>query len=129
MEILASRVLLHPSDFDRSFDFYAWVVGLHLFREWGNGTARGAVFFTGGGYLELSGRSDGGPAGDRLALWWQVRELDAEYERLVDTGVEVMEPPVDKPWGLREARIVDPDGLVLVIVEVPDDHPLRRDTR
>ncbi|MCZ7529267.1 MAG: VOC family protein [Acidimicrobiia bacterium] len=129
MEVLASRVLLHPSDFDRSFDFYARVVGLHLFREFGDDAARGAVFFTGGGYLELSGRSDDRPPGDRVGLWWQVRDVDREYERLAASGVEVIEPPTDKPWGLREARIVDPDGLLLVIVEVPDDHPLRRDTR
>ncbi|MBV9039833.1 MAG: VOC family protein, partial [Acidimicrobiia bacterium] len=31
-----------------------------------------------------------------------------------------------KPWGLREMWIRDPDGLTIVIVEVPEDHPLRR---
>lgn len=129
MEVLASRVLLHPAEFERTFRFYAETVGLHLFREWGAGAARGAVFFTGGGYLELSGRSEAAAPPEKLALWWQVRDVDAEFARLEAAGVETVETPVDKPWGLREARIVDPDGLLVVLVQVPEDHPLRRDTR
>ncbi len=129
MEVLSSRVLLHPADFARTFRFYAETVGLHLYREWGSGSSRGAVFFTGGGYLELSGRSDAAAPTEKLALWWQVRDVDAELARLDAAGVEVLEPAVDKPWGLREARVVDPDGLLLVLVQVPEDHPLRRDFR
>ena len=34
-------------------------------------------------------------------------------------GYEVLEPPADKPHGLREAYILDPDGYVWV-----PDHPL-----
>jgi hypothetical protein len=30
------------------------------------------------------------------------------------------------PWGLREMWIEDPDGMRLVLVEVPELHPLRR---
>ncbi len=129
MEVLASRVLLHPADFDRTFRFYAETVGLHLYREFGSGSTRGAVFFIGGGYLELSGRSEAAAPTEKLGLWWQVRDIDAEFARLEAAGIEVVESPVDKPWGLREARVVDPDGLLLVLVQVPEDHPLRRDTR
>jgi hypothetical protein len=34
-----------------------------------------------------------------------------------------------EPWGLVEAWLADPDGVRLVLVEVPADHPLRRDPR
>jgi predicted enzyme related to lactoylglutathione lyase len=128
MEILASRVLLRPADFERSFDFYANRLELHLFREWGSDSSRGAVFFLGGGYLELSGHSDESVS-SKLSLWLQVRDVDAEHERLAATRVAVVEAPRDQPWGLREARILDPDGVLLVLVEVPEDHPLRRDMR
>ena len=37
----------------------------------------------------------------------------------------ILEPPADKPWGLREMRIRDPDGVGIYLVQVPDDHPLR----
>ena len=32
-------------------------------------------------------------------------------------------------WGLAEVRIEDPDRVPIVLVEVPADHPLRRDPR
>lgn len=31
-----------------------------------------------------------------------------------------------KPWGLYELRTHDPDGILIVIVQIPEDHPLRR---
>ncbi len=37
--------------------------------------------------------------------------------------------PVAEPWGLAEMWIEDPAGVRIVLVEVPADHPLRRDTR
>lgn len=126
VDVLAARVLLRPVDFDRSVAFYGQTLGLHLFREFSGG----AVFFMGGGYLELSGRD--GPAaaeGDKTSLWLQVPDVDAEWERLSGLGVDEVEAPVDKPWGLREARLRDPDGVLLVLVQVPADHPLRRDRR
>jgi predicted enzyme related to lactoylglutathione lyase len=125
LEVLASRVLLHPVDFERSFRFYAEVLGLHVYREWGSGSTKGVVFFLGGGFLELSGSSRTG-ASERVGSWLQVRDVDAVGRELEEAGVEVFESPTDKPWGLREMRIRDPDGLSIVIVEVPENHPLRR---
>jgi hypothetical protein len=34
--------------------------------------------------------------------------------------------PRREPWGLLEMWIADPDGVRICIVEVPEDHPLRR---
>jgi catechol 2,3-dioxygenase-like lactoylglutathione lyase family enzyme len=128
IEILSSRVLLRPVDFETSFRFYAGTLGLALYREFGEGRSRGAVFHLGGGFLELSGRAGPAAADDKCSLWLQVRDVDATWAALVG-AVDAVEAPVDKPWGLREARIRDPDGLLLVLVEVPEGHPLRRDPR
>jgi catechol 2,3-dioxygenase-like lactoylglutathione lyase family enzyme len=121
VEVLQSRVLYRPVDYGRSVAFYGDVLGLHVFREWATGT----VFFLGGGLLELS-RSAGPVTDDKVALWLHVRDVDAEFARLAAAGVEVVEEPVTEPWGLREARIRDPDGLLLVLIEVLPDHPMRR---
>ena len=121
MEVLQSRVLYRPVDYEASVAFYRDVLGLHIFREWATGT----VFFLGGGLLELS-RSAGRVTDDKLSLWLHVRDVDAEFNRLAGAGVEVVEAPVDEPWGLREARIRDPDGLMLVLIEIPPVHPMRR---
>jgi predicted enzyme related to lactoylglutathione lyase len=125
MEVLSSRVLLRPTDFERSFRFYAESLGLHVYREWSSGATRGVVFFLGGGFLELSGSSRTG-TGEGVALWLQVRDVDAVGHELEKAGADIIELPIDKPWGLREMQLRDPDGLSIVIVEVPETHPLRR---
>ena len=125
MEVLSSRALLRPSSFERTFRFYAERLGLHVYREWGSGRTRGVVFFLGGGFLELSGHAEG-PASATVQLWLQVRNLNAAHRELETAGVPIVEAPRVQPWGLVEMRIRDPDGVLLVIVEVPGDHPLRR---
>jgi predicted enzyme related to lactoylglutathione lyase len=125
MEVLSSRVLLHPTDFERSFRFYAETLSLHIYRQWSSASTRGVVFFLGGGFLELSGSSPTG-ASESIGLWLQVRDVDAVGHELQEAGVDIIELPTDKPWGLREMQIRDPDGLRIVIVEVPETHPLRR---
>jgi uncharacterized glyoxalase superfamily protein PhnB len=77
------------------------------------------VFFLGGGFLELSGSSRTGTS-ESIALWLQVRDVDAVGHELEEAGVEIIEPPTDKPWGLREMQIRDPDGLSIVFVEVSE---------
>ena len=37
--------------------------------------------------------------------------------------------PAAEPWGLTEMRVQDPGGIRIVLVQVPADHPLRRDPR
>ena len=121
MEILAARVLLRPVDMQRSLAFYRDVLGLAIAREFPGGT----VFFLGGGFLELSGCALA-PAGEAVAIWLQVRDLAAAHREL---AAHVVREPRQEPWGLREMWISDPDGNQIVLVEVPPDHPLRRDTR
>jgi catechol 2,3-dioxygenase-like lactoylglutathione lyase family enzyme len=127
MDVLSSRVLLRPVDPERSRRFYGDVLGLAVHREFGPPEHRGVVYFLGNGLLEVSGRSDQPPGA--LALWLQVRDLAAEHERLASAGVRIARPPQLEPWGLQEMWIEDPDGVRLVLVQIPDDHPLRRDQR
>jgi catechol 2,3-dioxygenase-like lactoylglutathione lyase family enzyme len=125
MEILAGRVLLRPVDMQRSLAFYRDVLGLAIAREFPGGT----VFFIGSGFLELSGSADApaGPAvAPKMALWLQVRDLAAAHRELVG---HVVREPRQEPWGLHEMWITDPDGTRIVLVQIPEDHPIRRDPR
>ena len=102
MDVLSSRILLRPSDLDRSRRFYRDVLGLAIYREFGPPDDPGTVFFLGPALLEVSG-----PA----------------------AGVSILRGPATEPWGLTEMWISDPDGIRIVLVEVPAGHPLRRDPR
>ena len=128
MEVLSSRILLRPSDPARSRQFYRDRLGLAVYREFGPPADPGVVFFLGAGLLEVSGRSDG-PAPGPVMIWLQVRDVAAEHARLAAAGVPIARGPTVEPWGLTEMWIEDPDGVRIVLVEVPAGHPLRRDPR
>ncbi|MEU3252628.1 VOC family protein [Streptomyces sp. NPDC006997] len=124
VHVLSSRVLLRPTDPDRSRVFYGDRLGLPVYREFGTGPDRGTVYFLGGGFLELSGRS-AEPPSPAVRLWLQVPDVAAAHDELRAAGVDVTRPPVREPWGLVEMWVADPDGVPIVLVEVPADHPLR----
>jgi catechol 2,3-dioxygenase-like lactoylglutathione lyase family enzyme len=128
MEVLANRILLHPSEPQRSQRFYRDMLGLAIYREFGSPNAPALVFFLGNGLLEISGRSTD-PPGNAMAIWIQVRDVHGEHRRLLHAGVPILRAPRQEAWGLVEMWIADPDGVRIVLVEVPDDHPLRRDQR
>jgi predicted enzyme related to lactoylglutathione lyase len=137
MEVVTSRTIVHPTDLERSLAFYGRVLDLPVVREFGAGAGRGVVFAAGGGQVEVVPGGDGSedPAplrsrgGASIALWLQVRSVAAALSEVEARGATVLRPPVEEPWGLVEAWIEDPDGLRIHLVEVPDDHPLRRDRR
>ncbi|ONI87765.1 glyoxalase [Saccharothrix sp. ALI-22-I] len=121
MEILSSRVLVRSPDPERIRAFYRDVLGLAVYREFPSGT----VFFLGQGFLEVSGISTEHPT-DATQLWVQVRDLTRAAEELAE---HVVRPARRESWGLDEMWIADPDGRRIVLVEIPADHPLRRDVR
>ena len=122
MEILASRVLIRPADYERSLTFYRDGIGLAVWREYGVGT----VFFAGQSLIELAGHGQPNAGG---TIWLQVRDLYATQEELRDRGVPITREARQEPWGLHEMHVIDPDGVMLIFVQVPPEHPLRRDTR
>lgn len=124
VHVLSSRTLLRPSDAERSRTFYGEQLGLAVYREFGTGPQRGTVYFLGGGFLEVSGRSETPPS-PAVQLWLQVEDVTAAHEELRAKGVEIVRAPVKEPWGLVEMWIADPDGTRIVLVEVPADHPIR----
>lgn len=131
MDVLSGRTLLRPTDPARSQAFYRDTLGLAVHREFGPPDAPGLVFFYGNGLLEVSGHATPpAEAGSSMvSLWLQVRDVASEYDRLDRAGVTTLREPRTEPWGLIEAWIADPDGIQIVLVQIPADHPLRRDQR
>lgn len=128
MDVLASRILIRPSELGRSHRFYRDELGLAVMREFGEGDHVGIVFSAGNGLIEVSGHGDAG-AREGIALWLQVRDVHEEQARLVALGHRIVRPATREPWGLIECWIEDPDGIPIALVEIPADHPLRRDQR
>lgn len=123
MEILSSRVLLRPADYHRSLTFYRDALGLAIAREYPGGT----VFYAGQSLIELAGHGE--PKSFSGALWLQVRDVYATGEELRSRGVDIAREARQEMWGLHEMHVTDPDGVTLIFVQIPENHPLRRDGR
>jgi catechol 2,3-dioxygenase-like lactoylglutathione lyase family enzyme len=55
--------------------------------------------------------------GSRLQLTIAVDDVDAMCAELVRRGVELLNGPMDRPWGVRTASFVDPGGHIWEIAE------------
>ncbi|WP_396933695.1 VOC family protein [Mycolicibacterium sp.] len=126
MEILASRMLIRPVDYPKSVGFYRDQLGLAIAREYPGGT----VFYAGQSLIEIAGHHTPAESGVFPgALWLQVRDVYVTQAELESRGVQISRAATQEPWGLHEMHVTDPDGVTLIFVQVPDTHPLRRDTR
>jgi len=123
MEILSSRVLLRPTDYQRALEFYRDSLGLAIAREYPGGT----VFYAGQSLIELAGHGE--PASFSGALWLQVRDIYATQDELRSRGIDIAREARREMWGLHEMHVTDPDGVTLIFVQIPETHPLRRDGR
>jgi methylmalonyl-CoA/ethylmalonyl-CoA epimerase len=118
------RVALTVPDFDRAVAFYRDTLGLEQLADWSGEDGRVILLDAGRATLELfderqaesvdrieAGRRVSGPV--RLAI--SVDDVETTADRLVDAGAEAMAPPVDPPWGGRNARLRTPDGMQLTL--------------
>lgn len=122
------RTIFRCRDLDTSRRFWEDTLGLTVAREYGvAGRVTGVVLFAGGGFVELTTSAETVDEGSGSAVvWLQVADVAAEEARLVGAGVAIDRPAERMPWGLVECWLSDPDGVRIVLVETPPDHPLRR---
>jgi predicted enzyme related to lactoylglutathione lyase len=124
--ILQLRVALTTADHDRLMRFYRVGLGIEPEAIWTSDQGRAVLLPLGRGTLELFdeqqadmvdgievGRRVSGPV--RLAL--QVPDLDAALARLAAHGAVIVHPPVVTPWGDRNARVQDPDGMQVTLFQ------------
>lgn len=58
-----------------------------------------------------------GHSADGLLVVFVVDGIDAEYERLRDSGVPMTTDIQTEPWGERFFQVTDPNGVVIQLVE------------
>jgi catechol 2,3-dioxygenase-like lactoylglutathione lyase family enzyme len=125
MSIEMQFVNITVRDVDEAIPFYRDGLGLEVVQDVASGEFRWVTLGdpTGGPALVLSvphaGRSeaDGDAVEELLAkgtllgpLGFRTDDLDTAFERVRATGAEVMQEPVDQPWGPRDCAFRDPSG-------------------
>jgi len=54
-----------------------------------------------------------------ICIAFTVDDVDREYDRLVEAGVTIFDPPQTRPWGARNMSILDPDGNRIYLRSFP----------
>jgi methylmalonyl-CoA/ethylmalonyl-CoA epimerase len=128
--VLELRVALTTSDYELLVRFYREGLGLDPAALWQNDGGQAAMFLMGRGTLEVfderqaevidqieAGRRVSGQV--RFAL--RVPDLDDALARLLAWGATLVHAPIVTPWGDRNVRLQDPDGLQITLFEAPDE--------
>jgi len=56
---------------------------------------------------------------NNVIVGFNVDDVDAEYQRLLSLGVEMLNEPTTHPWGTRSYQFKDPDGNILNFRSIP----------
>ncbi|NNH74842.1 glyoxalase [Nocardia uniformis] len=56
-------------------------------------------------------------AGQGLLVAFVVEDIDSEYERVRGEGVQIITPIETEPWGERYFQALDPNGIVIQLVQ------------
>ena len=112
------RFLFITSSYDDTVAFYAETMGLSIVDSWAD-PERGTLIATAGdAQLEIL-EGDAPELTGGVAIAWEVDDIDAAYADLLANGVPFYGPPVDQPWGHRNARLQAPGGLDITLFTVP----------
>ena len=117
-------ITLFVEDLDTAKQFYVKVFGLPVVYEDDNS----AVFSFGTTLVNLLKITQAGEliepakvanreAGSRLVFTIQVDDVDAMCAELTARGVELLNGPMDRPWGVRTASFSDPGGHIWEIAK------------
>ena len=127
-DVTQLRVALTVKDFDAAVAIYRDALGLEELADWSSENGRVLVLSAGRATLELFDQAQAGyvdslEVGRRVSgtvrLAFEVRDSGQTARRLVAAGAEDVAPPVETPWGDRNARVRAPDGMQLTLFTPP----------
>ena len=122
------------NDVDESLGFYRDALGLEVRNDVGSGGFRwvtlGSPDQPGLGIVlsePHAGRSqaDGDALQELLTkgvlpmIMFRVDDLDGVFEKVRASGAEVLQEPMDQPWGPRDSAFRDPSGNMVRISQAP----------
>lgn len=123
------RLELFVENLDASIRFYEAALGFKLVRRDADNASleRGDAVLGLGPIAKLPADAEGpgftqarlaGERGAGVEIVLEVDDLDAALEDVTRAGGRVVEPVRDRPWGLRDFRLIDPDGYYLRITHI-----------
>ena len=124
--VLELRVAMTAREFERLVSFYCDGLGLEPAQEWPGDQGWTVVLDLGQATLEIFDETQANTidqieVGRRLSgqvrLALRVPDLQAAMERLLSKGATLVHPPVITPWGDRNVRLQDPEGMQVTLFQ------------
>jgi uncharacterized glyoxalase superfamily protein PhnB len=103
----AAVPILQITDLSEALDYYERVLGFQPGWKWGDPANRASVCRD-NVELNLSQSSEAKTSISRV--YFQMTGVDAYYRSVMTAGARVTVPLADRPYGMRDLRLVDPDG-------------------
>ena len=134
MDLTIHTTVLPHTDPDASMAFYRDVLGFEVRNDVGQGTMRwiavGPADQPGTSILLAPPGVDPGITDDErrtiaemmakgtyATLLLATKDLDGTFERLQASGAEIVQEPIDQPYGVRDCALRDPAGNLIRIQE------------
>jgi len=124
--VLELRVAITAQDFERLENFYRQGLGLEPDQIWPAGQGRALVLDMGKATLEVFDEKQartidtievGHRVSGQVRFAIQVPDVEAATERLIANGAALVHPPVLTPWGDRNVRFQDPEGMQITLFQ------------
>ena len=103
----AAVPILSVTDLSQALEYYERVLGFQVAWRWGEpprliSICRDRV------EVNLSQSSEGKPGVSKV--YFQMAGVDAYYSHVSTSGAKVVIPLADRPYGMRDFRVIDPGG-------------------
>jgi methylmalonyl-CoA/ethylmalonyl-CoA epimerase len=127
--VMEFRVALTTEAYERLASFYCDGLGLEPAQIWPEDQGRALVLDMGKATLEVFDERQaetidqievGSRISDQIRFAFQVPDLEAAMVRLKEHGATLVHPPVVTPWGDRNVRFQDPDGMQITLYQAAD---------
>lgn len=127
--VLELRVAITAEDFERLENFYREGLGLEPDQIWPSDQGRALVLDMGKATLEVfddkqAQTIDTIEVGQRISgqirFAIQVPDVEAATERLIAHGATLVHPLVVTPWGDKNVRFQDPEGMQITLFQKAD---------
>jgi predicted enzyme related to lactoylglutathione lyase len=131
MTVTVSTMFIPVNDPDEALAFYRDALGLELRNDVSSGGFRWITLGAHGQDVDIvlsqphGGRSQA--EGDALltlvtqgslqAAIFRSDDLDATFEKVRESGAEVLQEPASQPWGARDCAFRDPSGNLVRIAQ------------
>jgi len=103
----AAVPILSVTDLSEALDYYQRVLGFQVGWKWGE-PPRLASVCRDRVEVNLSQSPEANPGTSKV--YFQMVGVDAYYGHITTAGAKVAVPLADRPYGMRDFRIVDPSG-------------------